>query len=418
MNLPSHARSGWWTAPHEGGVANAEAAESESFRLLNDGDLRVAVARTQRLDLLRGGSDIDRSMIATIVSELGSNIVKYAGRGALRLERLERDGFIDIDIWAEDAGSGIADIHLALQEHYSTGGTLGLGLSGVQRMADEFWIRSAADTGTTVFARKRIRGKAVRPKPAMGPPARAGAPATPAIAVPITAVPITAAPAVAPVATAGLPHPPAVLANPRWDAHASVRPFPGQARGGDAALITECDGGLLLAIVDATGHGPAAQAVAEQSLTLIEREASRDLARLMETLHKTLLGGVGAAAGLMFTDDAPIMVRKAFIDPAAARFRYMGIGNTRAARLGRRSWRGVSRDGLLGSRLPTLFPQEESLDAGDLLMLWTDGIAEFEGARLAESISFRGAADITRRVLTALAKPHDDAGCLVFKWPA
>jgi hypothetical protein len=273
---------------------------------------------------------------------------------------------------------------------------LGLGLSGVQRMADEFWIRSAADTGTTVFARKRIRGKAVRPKPAMGPPARAGAPATPAIAGPITAVPITAVPITAAPA----------LANPRWDAHASVRPFPGLARGGDAALITECDGGLLLAIVDATGHGPAAQAVAEQSLALIEREASRDLARLMETLHKTLLGGVGAAAGLMF------------IDPAAARFRYMGIGNTRAARLGRRSWRGVSRDGLLGSRLPTLFPQEESLDAGDLLMLWTDGIAEFEGARLAESISFRGAADITRRVLTALAKPHDDAGCLVFKWPA
>jgi anti-sigma regulatory factor (Ser/Thr protein kinase) len=406
MNPSGQTRGGWRAAPHEGGVANAEAAESESFRLLNDGDLRVAVARTQRLDLLRGGSDIDRSMIATIVSELGSNIVKYAGRGALRLERLERDGFIDIDIWAEDTGPGIADIDLALQEHYSTGGTLGLGLSGVQRMADEFWIRSAADTGTTVFARKRIRGKAVRPKPAMGPPARAGAPATPAIAVPITAVPITAAPAVAPVATAGLPHPPAVLANPRWDAHASVRPFPGQARGGDAALITECDGGLLLAIVDATGHGPAAQAVAEQSLALIEREASRDLARLMETLHKTLLGGVGAAAGLMF------------IDPAAARFRYMGIGNTRAARLGRRSWWGVSRDGLLGSRLPTLFPQEESLDAGDLLMLWTDGIAEFEGARLAESISFRGAADITRRVLTALAKPHDDAGCLVFKWPA
>jgi anti-sigma regulatory factor (Ser/Thr protein kinase) len=150
-------------------VSASQAVESETFRLLSDSDLRVAVARTQRLDLLRGGSDIDRSIVATIVSELGSNIVKYAGRGVLRLERLERRDCIDIDIWAEDTGAGIANIDLALQEHYSTGGTLGLGLSGVQRMADEFWIRSA-DTGTTVFARKRVLGNAVRPKPAM--PAR------------------------------------------------------------------------------------------------------------------------------------------------------------------------------------------------------------------------------------------------------
>ena len=352
-------------------VSASQAVESETFRLLSDSDLRVAVARTQRLDLLRGGSDIDRSIVATIVSELGSNIVKYAGRGVLRLERLERRDCIYIDIWAEDTGAGIANIDLALQEHYSTGGTLGLGLSGVQRMADEFWIRSA-DTGTTVFARKRVLGNAVRPKPAM--PAR--------------------------------PLPAAASPGPRWDASASVRPFPGQARGGDAALITDCDGGVLLAIIDATGHGPAAQSVADQALALIRHQASRDLARLMDTLHTALLGGVGAAAGLMF------------VDPATARFKYMGVGNTRAARLGRRPWRGVSRDGLLGSRLPSPFPQEDGLEAGDMLMLWTDGIPEFEGARLAESMAFRGAADITRRLLSALAKPHDDAGCLVFKWPA
>jgi anti-sigma regulatory factor (Ser/Thr protein kinase) len=377
---PSDGRAGFADAPVAGVATSAvgsSVGESESFRLFSDGDLRVAVARTQRLALLRGGSDIDRSMIATIVSELGSNIVKYAGRGALRLERLERQDCIDIDIWAEDPGPGIVDIDLALQEHYSTGGTLGLGLSGVQRMADEFWIRSAADTGTTVFARKRIRGKAVRPKPAMTPPAL---------------------PAIASL--------PATPPGPLWDANASVRPFPGQARGGDVALITDCDDGVLLAIIDATGHGPAAQSVADQALALVQRHASRDLARLMDTLHTALLGGVGAAAGLVF------------IDPAAARFSYLGVGNTRAARLGRRPWRGVSRDGLLGSRLPTPFPQEERLDPGDLLMLWTDGIPEFEGARLAESIAFRGAADITRRVLSALAKPHDDAGCLVFKWPA
>lgn len=375
MSPSGRSPSEFRTVPCELPPTAVAEGETESFLLFNDGDLRVAVARTQRLDLLRGGSDIDRSMIATIVSELGSNILKYAGRGSTRLERLERRDGVDIDIWAEDAGPGIADINLALQEHYSTGGTLGLGLSGVQRMADEFWIRSAAGTGTTVFARKRIRGRAVRPKPSSGPPAL----------------------------------PPIVLAAPaslRWDANASVRPFPGHARSGDAALIIECDGGVLLAIIDATGHGPAAQRACEQAQELLQRQASRDLARLMNVLHTALLGDVGAAVGLLF------------IDPAASRFSYLGVGNTRAARLGVRPWRGVSRDGLLGSRLPTPFAQDERLEPGDVLMLWTDGIPEFEGARLAESISFRGAADITRRVMSALAKPHDDAGCLVFKWPA
>lgn len=343
--------------------------ESESFHLADQTDLRIAVARVQRLPLLREGSDIDRSMIATIVSELGSNIVKYSGRGAVRISRLERDDGIDIEIRAEDRGPGIPDVQLALQEHYSTGGTLGLGLSGVQRMADEFWIRSTVEAGTTVFARKRIRGRAAPRAQTVSRPTPSAAPGA------------------------------------RWDASASVRPHPGHAHGGDAALLIDCEGGVLLAILDATGHGPRAQAVADQAVALLHQQASRDLARLMASLHASLQGSPGAAAGLLF------------IDAEAARFQYLGVGNTRAARFGRRPWRGVSRDGLVGGRLPSPFLQSETLEAGDMLMLWTDGLPEFEGARLAESLAFRGAAEITRRLLTDLARPHDDASCLILKWP-
>lgn len=360
--------SGELAAGALGEAVRGTAAETESFHLADQTDLRIAVARTQRLALLREGSDIDRSMIATIVSELGSNIVKYSGRGAVRISRLERDEGVDIEIRAEDRGPGIPDVQLALQEHYSTGGTLGLGLSGVQRMADEFWIRSTVDAGTTVFARKRIRGRAPRMQP--------------------------------------LPRPPvAAASSPRWDASASVRSHPGHARGGDAALVIDCEGGVLLAILDATGHGPRAQAVADQAVALLQQQASRDVARLMASLHASLQGSPGAAAGLLF------------IDAEAASFRYLGVGNTRAARFGRRPWRGVSRDGVLGGRLPSPFLQSETLDPGDMLMLWTDGLPEFEGARLAESLAFRGAAEITRRLLTDLARPHDDASCLILKWP-
>ena len=352
-----------------GGRPVDESAPAECFHIADPADLRIAVARTLRLELLRGGSEVDRSMIATIVSELGTNIVKYAGRGTVQIRRLEGDEGVDIEVRAEDHGPGIPDVPLALQEHYSTGGTLGLGLSGVQRMADEFWIRSKVNAGTCVFARKRISGRAARS--------------------------LRANPGAVPGESGA-----------RWDAHGSVRAHPGHARGGDAALVIECDGGILLAILDAAGHGPRAQAVAEQAVALIQQQASRDLARLMSALHGSLQGSPGAAAGLLF------------VDVEAASFQYLGVGNTRAARFGTRAWRGVSRDGLLGGRLPSPFTQTEALDPGDMLLLWTDGLPEFESARLAQSLAFRSAAEITHRLLNELARPHDDASCLVLKWRA
>jgi anti-sigma regulatory factor (Ser/Thr protein kinase) len=141
---------------------NLASPQTEYFSISDSADLSSAVLRTARLPLLKEGSEVDRSMIATIVSELGSNIVKYARRGMVRVCRIERQGDVDIDIWAEDSGPGIPDIDLALQDHYSTGGSLGLGLPGVRRMADEFWIRSDHRGGTLVFARKRIRGKPIQ----------------------------------------------------------------------------------------------------------------------------------------------------------------------------------------------------------------------------------------------------------------
>jgi hypothetical protein len=60
--------------------------------------------------------------------------------------------------------------------------------------------------------------------------------------------------------------------------------------------------------------------------------------------------------------------------------------------------------------------QTDGLEPGDLLMLWTDGLPELEAVRLAETLAFRSAAEITRRLLAELARPHDDAGCLILKW--
>jgi serine/threonine-protein kinase RsbT len=95
-------------------------------------------------------------MIATAVSELARNIVKYAGKGELRLRRVERALERGVEIEAVDRGPGIVDAERAMSDHYSSGGTLGLGLPGVKRLMDEFELETASGAGTRVTARKWI----------------------------------------------------------------------------------------------------------------------------------------------------------------------------------------------------------------------------------------------------------------------
>lgn len=349
--------------------------QAERFLITSEADVAVAAMRTRQLDLLKDASDVDRALIATIVSELGTNIAKYAGRGFLALSRVDTPGAVDIEIVADDSGPGIVDLTQALEDHYSTGGTLGLGLPGVRRMADEFSISSRPRGGTRVMARKRIQGRHSPPPPLLQTPVL---------------------PRPAPASAAGQDCP--------WQVSCRVRAHPGELRSGDQALAIECDDGLLLAMIDASGHGERAHRVSLQLVTQLRASASADLQAVMARLHEAARGTLGAAVGL------------AFADPALRRLRYLGVGNTRASKLGSQPWRGVSRDGVLGERLPTAFEQSVVLETGDCVLLWSDGLPDLSSNSLQGSISLRSADEIARRFLADSAKPYDDAGCVVMKW--
>jgi serine/threonine-protein kinase RsbT len=114
---------------------------------------RVALEATQ-YSQNAGFDETPSCMIATAVSELVRNILKYAGSGEVRLRQVKGKGGRGIEIEAVDRGPGIADCEAAMRDHFSTGGTLGLGLPGVERMMDEFSLESAPGEGTRVTARK------------------------------------------------------------------------------------------------------------------------------------------------------------------------------------------------------------------------------------------------------------------------
>jgi len=94
------------------------------------------------------------ALVATAVSELARNIVAYAGRGEMVLRLIEDEAEQGVEVIAVDAGPGIVDLELALQNGYSTSGGLGLGLPGVRRLMDHFHIVSEPRKGTSVTIRK------------------------------------------------------------------------------------------------------------------------------------------------------------------------------------------------------------------------------------------------------------------------
>ena len=60
-----------------------------------------------------------------------------------RIEALEELGRRGLRLTFDDNGPGIPDVELAMKDGYTTGGGLGLGLSGARRLSNEFHIDSA-----------------------------------------------------------------------------------------------------------------------------------------------------------------------------------------------------------------------------------------------------------------------------------
>ena len=119
-------------------------------------DLDILAARQQGRALAQqlGLSTSDQTVVATVISELARNILLYARPGALTLSVVENNGRRGVAVEARDRGPGIADIERALRVGYSTSKSLGLGLPGVKRLADEFEIVSKVGKGTIVKVKK------------------------------------------------------------------------------------------------------------------------------------------------------------------------------------------------------------------------------------------------------------------------
>jgi len=120
----------------------------------SESDLVRSIVEAKKIAQGIGFDHNSSQRIATAVSELARNILKYAGKGEVVIAPIQEGKRVGIQIVVQDRGPGIADVKQAMADYFSSSGTLGLGLPGVKRMMDEFEINSVIGKGTKVTIKK------------------------------------------------------------------------------------------------------------------------------------------------------------------------------------------------------------------------------------------------------------------------
>ena len=120
----------------------------------------IVAARQAGRQMLRelGFSSVDQTRLATAISELTRNVIKYAGEGECRIIDESNPVMIQVKIVVEDHGSGIPDIDEAMTVGFSTGNSMGAGLPGTQRLVHDFYIESEPGHTEVTVLMMKLRG--------------------------------------------------------------------------------------------------------------------------------------------------------------------------------------------------------------------------------------------------------------------
>jgi len=135
-------------------LTNNRITEDTPIDLVEISDHAQVVYTVRRLTAQMGFDETQQSLISTAASELSTNIIRYAGKGRITLRIVHEENREGVEIVAQDEGPGIKNIEEAMKEHFSKGNGLGLGLSSVRRIMDDFDIHSKPGHGTRIVARK------------------------------------------------------------------------------------------------------------------------------------------------------------------------------------------------------------------------------------------------------------------------
>lgn len=173
---------------------------------------------------------------------------------------------------------------------------------------------------------------------------------------------------------------------------------------GDTGRIIEYDHYCFLALIDVLGHGAEARDVAILAEEYLNLNYRKDIMEIMNGLHECLLGSRGAVAALCS------------LDLETGELKHIAIGNITTRIFGGKSVRIISRDGIVGYGTINPVVQVFSLNAGDTLLLHSDGIKEHFDELDCIGLFKEKAEFITGKILEKYGKNNDDACCIALKY--
>ncbi|WP_443747644.1 anti-sigma regulatory factor [Asticcacaulis solisilvae] len=125
-------------------------SRTETYPLVTEADIVVVRREAKIWAAQLGFGLVDQTKLVTACSELARNTIVYGGGGTMIMEALDVPPRKGLRLIFEDHGPGIADLDLALTDGYTSGGGMGLGLTGARRLCNEFDIVTAPGAGTKV----------------------------------------------------------------------------------------------------------------------------------------------------------------------------------------------------------------------------------------------------------------------------
>ncbi len=328
-----------------------------------DGAMAQGTARQIALKL--GFAAQPSEEIVLIVTELAAYMARHSGCGDLTLRLLDDGARVGIEVEAEDHDPGMRNPEHLFGEANPAGAVLDSGLGAIEGLMDEREISSTASLGTRIVCRRWLR-------PQAGPAVVTSAIVQSAIVYP-------------------------------WQVGVATRPLHLAAANGDAFVIRECDGRLLVGVIDGLGHGEAAQVAALAAQGYVQSNYDMPLDRLFWGVNSACRGTRGVVMALVRFESSTAMTTA-------------NLGNIEI-----RTWTGTQRfevtvqRGFLGAQEDRVHVQQHRWHPDWMLVLHSDGLrgqwqwSDFPGLERASPQA------VANQLLKVLAKENDDATVLAVK---
>lgn len=292
--------------------------------------------------------------IALVVTELGSNLVRHASGGTIKLSSIRTPGRTGIRVESEDSGPGIPDLEKALTDGYSTAGSLGNGLGTVNRLMDDLEVHSRSPTGVHLITQRWMRSQ---------------------------------------------------KKDARWadlQFGAATRPYRYLPENGDAFIVIQWEQFALAGVIDGLGHGPFAQRAGHTARQYVEQHFDQPLDSLFRGVQRACRATRGVVMAL------------ARFDMAEKKATFASVGNVEVRLFGSpEHFSLVVRRGVIGLNAPNPVLLEHPWGASCVLVIHSDGLRTHWNWNEFPELAQATPDAIAQRLLQVLGKLDDDATVVV-----